>query len=525
MIEGRIIICLASSWDYDPTSKHQIMKILARHNDVVWVNYHGTRRPTFSRADFQASCSVLRRFLGGITRVTPTMTQITPLVIPGATGPILSRVHQRMLIAQIRRAIRSVPNARNKPRQVWSFAPDVPYLAGKFNEECFLYYCVDEHSQFEGVDEQAILRAENELIDRADIVVTTSEALRKAKSVRRPDVSLVRHGVDFDHFAAAWRKPLTCPADLASVPRPIFGFFGLIHFWIDCALIARVARLRPEYSFVLIGDCKRDVSTLERLPNVFLLGRRSIDVLPPVLRGLRRRTAPLRGQPADTNGQPDQDARVLGRRIADRIHPAAGGGALPGTDYYRGHRPAFRRGVRPGAGHRLPGTPAGNKQGRGKGIVATQGRTPLRDDRNANPIIGAGGLDADQSGPSGGPTRPQFRTRTPVAGRSPRLRAASARVEYVKCGTCTTQRRLRDLTMKHAAIWSAAVATAALAGCGSLIDVEFSNRLVGTDGQLFSVEDLTNIAEDADLSEDGKRQEFRDLGIEDEELINALLDL
>ena len=79
--------------------------------------------------------------------------------------------------------------------------------------------------------------------------------------------------------------------------------------------------------------------------------------------------------------------------------------------------------------------------------------------------------------------------------------------------------------MKHAAIWSAAVATAALAGCGSLIDVEFSNRLVGTDGQLFSVEDLTNIAEDADLSEDGKRQEFRDLGIEDEELINALLDL
>ena len=285
MIEGRIIICLASSWDYDPTSKHQIMKILARHNDVVWVNYHGTRRPTFSRADFQASCSVLRRFLGGITRVTPTMTQITPLVIPGATGPILSRVHQRMLIAQIRRAIRSVPNARNKPRQVWSFAPDVPYLAGKFNEECFLYYCVDEHSQFEGVDEQAILRAENELIDRADIVVTTSEALRKAKSVRRPDVSLVRHGVDFDHFAAAWRKPLTCPADLASVPRPIFGFFGLIHFWIDCALIARVARLRPEYSFVLIGDCKRDVSTLERLPNVFLLGRRSIDVLPQYCAG------------------------------------------------------------------------------------------------------------------------------------------------------------------------------------------------------------------------------------------------
>ncbi len=285
MIEGRIIICLASSWDYDPTSKHQIMKILARHNDVVWVNYHGTRRPTLSRADFHTSCSVLRRVLGGITQVTPTMTQITPMVIPGATGPILGRLHQRMLIAQIRRAIRSVPNAGHKPRQVWSFAPDVPYLAGKFEEECFLYYCVDEHSQFEGVDEQAIVRAENELIDRADIVVTTSEALLQSKRARRPDVALVRHGVDFNHFSAAWREPLKCPQDLAAIPGPIFGFFGLIHFWIDCALIARVARLRPEYSFVLIGECKRDVSALERLPNVFLLGRRSIDVLPQYCAG------------------------------------------------------------------------------------------------------------------------------------------------------------------------------------------------------------------------------------------------
>ena len=49
MIQGRLIVCIASAWDYDPTSKHHIMRILSRHNDVLWINYHGTRRPFFGR--------------------------------------------------------------------------------------------------------------------------------------------------------------------------------------------------------------------------------------------------------------------------------------------------------------------------------------------------------------------------------------------------------------------------------------------------------------------------------------------
>ena len=63
-----------------------------------------------------------------------------------------------------------------------------------------------------------------------------------------------------------------------------------------------------------------------------------------------------------------------------------------------------------------------------------------------------------------------------------------------------------------------------VAGCRSGV-VEYANRLVGADGQLFSVEDLEAISSDADLTDDQKREAFRDLGIEDEELIEALLAL
>ena len=128
MISGRIIVCVANSWDYDPTSKHHIMRILARANDVVWIDYHGTRRPEISRADVKAGWRVLRRCARGIRRVHPTILQVTPLVIPGVTSRLLRSLHQRMLIAQIRRAIRSVDGWQEKPLQLWSFAPDVPYL-------------------------------------------------------------------------------------------------------------------------------------------------------------------------------------------------------------------------------------------------------------------------------------------------------------------------------------------------------------------------------------------------------------
>ena len=82
-IRGRNIICIANRWDYDPTSKHQVMKVLARRNRIVWVNYRGSRRPQASVADATAVIATLRAALGGALRVSDSIVQLTPLVIPG----------------------------------------------------------------------------------------------------------------------------------------------------------------------------------------------------------------------------------------------------------------------------------------------------------------------------------------------------------------------------------------------------------------------------------------------------------
>ena len=78
MIKGRLIVCIGSSWDYDPTSKHQIMKILSAHNDILWINYRGSRRPEINSADLKDTWTVLRSVARGLHQVDPSIVQFVP---------------------------------------------------------------------------------------------------------------------------------------------------------------------------------------------------------------------------------------------------------------------------------------------------------------------------------------------------------------------------------------------------------------------------------------------------------------
>lgn len=73
----------------------------------------------------------------------------------------------------------------------------------------------------------------------------------------------------------------------------------------------------------------------------------------------------------------------------------------------------------------------------------------------------------------------------------------------------------------------AAAVLAGAAGCGIFTtrQTNFSNLETGEDGQTYVLDDLRDIAQDAELTDDEKRQAFRDLGILDEDLITALLAL
>lgn len=79
------------------------------------------------------------------------------------------------------------------------------------------------------------------------------------------------------------------------------------------------------------------------------------------------------------------------------------------------------------------------------------------------------------------------------------------------------------MNARHAATWSAGLLAVFLAACGSTATT-FPNQLRDADGRPILLDDVQAIVDD-DLADDEKREQLHDLGIEDEELIDALLEL
>ncbi len=142
-----------------------------------------------------------------------------------------------------------------------------------------LYDCMDEWATFPGI-EPALLEMELQLVQESDLIVVTAQRLfDKWKKYERPMV-LVRNAVDYDFYQERCQ-----PNDLLpEVKHPVIGYYGAIADWFDLELMEYVASQRPNYTFVLLGGVfKVDVSGLQILPNVKLLGQQPYETMPQYL--------------------------------------------------------------------------------------------------------------------------------------------------------------------------------------------------------------------------------------------------
>ncbi len=280
-LTGRDIVCFSDDWDGDPLSKMHIMRILARHNRVLWVNSLGNRTPRVSAADARRIWKKLRDAARGLVEVEPSLFVLSPLYVPAYGGEAVRTVNGELVRLQVMLAMRRL--GMERPIS-WSFLPSAAPIAGRLGETSVIYHVVDEFSAFSDASEH-IAELEEVLLRRADLVVASSEKLLAAKRRVSPGAVLVRHGVDHAHFARALDPALPIPADLARLPRPVIGFFGLVADWIDLVLVRRVADAHPHASVVLIGKVTASTSPLEGARNVHLLGRRPYAELPAYCKG------------------------------------------------------------------------------------------------------------------------------------------------------------------------------------------------------------------------------------------------
>ncbi|HEX8533729.1 MAG TPA: glycosyltransferase, partial [Allosphingosinicella sp.] len=171
-----------------------------------------------------------------------------------------------------------------QPLVRWYYTPMMLPFSRHIEAAATVYDCMDELANFRFAP-PTLLDLERELFATADVVFTGGYSLYEAKKDRHPNVHPFPSSVDRAHFAQA-RAASEGPADQAQLPKPRFGFYGVIDERMDLELIGAVADAHPEWSIVMVGPIvKIDPAELPRRANIHYVGGKRYEELPHYLGG------------------------------------------------------------------------------------------------------------------------------------------------------------------------------------------------------------------------------------------------
>lgn len=333
---ARAVVCL-SSIDWDPiwTRKQQVMSRLPGEYRVLYVEPPITLLSAFKDSSLWFKWTLWwqgsRSWRDNIWLYSP------PPVLPfGNKYRLINKINQWWQSLFIKRQIKKL--GLENP-WLWAYLPGSVDIVDRLGHSQLIYDCVDEHSEYTGlIDKEMVRTMEAELCRRCDVVFVTALGLYEDKKKWNSRTYFIPNAANLELFGQALNPETRVPEDLERIPSPRLGFIGVIQDWVDLELLAEVARLRPNWSIVLVGPVGAgiDVSSLKSLPNLYLLGRREQQELPAYLKGfdvclntfkineLTRNVSPLKFYEYLASGKPIVSVDMLQvRNFADVVKIAS----------------------------------------------------------------------------------------------------------------------------------------------------------------------------------------------------------
>jgi glycosyltransferase involved in cell wall biosynthesis len=298
MVDSKDCVLFATAdWDTPYwTNKQHTARHLARQGyRVLYIESLGLRAPTASGRDLSRIWRRLKRGLRAPRLAEPSVWVMSPIAIPFKQHwPLMRSINQGWLSLRIK--LFMLRHGFKAP-MIWTYHPFMLGAIESLAHGPLVYHCVDDLSAIPGIDPVAFNQEEVRLLEQSQVVFVTSEALKDKCLPHNSNTHYFPNVADVEHFGQAL-QPGPLPADLASIPTPRVGYVGaLSDYKIDFELIHGVARARPQWSWVLIGEEREGqhsawMRKLRELPNVHFLGHKSYDELPGYLRGIDVGTLP-----------------------------------------------------------------------------------------------------------------------------------------------------------------------------------------------------------------------------------------
>jgi glycosyltransferase involved in cell wall biosynthesis len=218
------------------------------------------------------------------------------------------------------------------PVVYWSFpynVPEAPRLSG-----ARLVYDVIDHPDVFPHRRSLLKRNHERALGTADAVFAVSRPLWEEISRQRPDAVYLPNGVDFERYENA-PDPAGVPERLARSRRegrPVAGFLGAFARWVDGDLLSDLARLRPDWDVVLIGerlDGSFDALGRKAPSNLLFAGAVPHRVVPSVLSAFDAGLIPFRLGPEGANASPIKLYEYLAAGLPVLATPIAEAEAVP----------------------------------------------------------------------------------------------------------------------------------------------------------------------------------------------------
>jgi beta-glucosidase/6-phospho-beta-glucosidase/beta-galactosidase/glycosyltransferase involved in cell wall biosynthesis len=254
-------------WGFVWQRPQQLLSRFAKEHPVLFVE-----EPVFDLPDGQTPRVELHRVMPNVTVACPHGP------IAWSRSPGLPADLRRLTQEAIER---SHPDGELAAPVLWYYSPlAASWSLGWFEHRAVVYDCMDELSQFAGAPAQ-LREHEQRLLQHADVVFAGGYELWTKKRDVHENAHFFGCGVEFEHFAQAGDPATPIPPDIDFMQRPIVGWFGVVDERVDHHLVAEMARLRPDWSFAMIGPIvKIDPNLLSHAPNVFWMGGRDYSNLP-----------------------------------------------------------------------------------------------------------------------------------------------------------------------------------------------------------------------------------------------------
>jgi UDP-galactopyranose mutase len=274
------VLCLGHlGWNWVWQRPQQILSRVARHWPVIYVNEPGIQRgylaePYLDLVAEQANLSAWQPEF-------PDRAELLPRWRETYVELVRDRLLRRGWLARSDGVIRAT-----RPLLLWFYTPVPFYFADQMPAEVIVYDVMDELASFKHAAPDMAER-EARLLARADVVFAGGRSLFEARRGRHGNLHLFASGVEPEHFAAALSPETEIPAEIAGLPHPVLGYYGVIDERLDYALLREVAERRPDWSIVMVGprSVKVEASALPRLPNLYYTGQQPYQRLPGFLKG------------------------------------------------------------------------------------------------------------------------------------------------------------------------------------------------------------------------------------------------